>query len=165
MARGLVTSAEESATMSTKRNGPTVHVYGREASEALASATMTGVVRDAYGPADVLQVRDVERPTIGRGGVLVQVRAAGLDRGAWHIMTGRPYLMRIAGFGLRRPKVPGLGAELAGVVEAVDADVTGLAPGDAVFGTGRASFAEYAAAPPGTLAPMPANLTFEQAAA
>ena len=80
-------------------------------------------------------------------------------------MTGQPYLMRIAGFGLRRPKNPGLGSELAGVVEAVGPDVTGLAPGDAVFGIGRASFAEFSLASAGKLAQMPANVTYVQAAA
>ena len=126
---------------------------------------MKAVVRDRYGSADVLAVRDVERPVAGDGEVLVRVRAAGLDRGAWHVMTGQPYLMRIAGFGLRRPKNHGLGTELAGVVEAVGAGVTGLNPGDAVFGVGSASFAEYTVARPAGLAPAPANLTSEQAAA
>lgn len=81
------------------------------------------------------------------------------------MMTGRPYLMRIAGFGLRRPKKPGLGSELAGVVEAVGPDVTAFAVGDEVFGIGRASFAEYALARAGKLARMPANIVAVQAAA
>src|SRR4051812_47987316 len=80
-------------------------------------------------------------------------------------MAGLPYLLRVAGYGLRRPKLAGLGSELAGVVEAVGAKVTGLEPGDAVFGTCSASFAEYASARPDKLARMPANLSFEQAAA
>jgi NADPH:quinone reductase-like Zn-dependent oxidoreductase len=127
--------------------------------------TMKAVVRDTYGSADLLTVADVERPSIARDEVLVQVRAAGLDRGVWHVMTGQPYLIRVAGYGLRRPKTATLGSGLAGVVEAAGADVTGLAPGDAVFGVGRGSFAEYAPARPDKLARMPANLTFEQAAA
>jgi NADPH:quinone reductase-like Zn-dependent oxidoreductase len=130
-----------------------------------SALTMTAVERDAYGSADLLEVRTVARPIAAGADVLVAVGAAGLDRGAWHIMTGQPYLMRIAGFGLRRPKNPGLGAELAGVVEAVGPDVTGMAPGDAVFGIGRATFAQYALAPSGKLAAMPANLTYAQAAA
>ena len=130
-----------------------------------AALTMIGVERDAYGSADLLEVRTVARPTTAGADVLVAVSAAGLDRGAWHIMTGQPYLMRIAGFGLRRPKNRGLGSELAGVVESVGPDVTGMAPGDAVFGIGRASFAQYALAPSGKLAAMPANLTYAQAAA
>ena len=130
-----------------------------------AALTMIGVERVAYGSADLLEVRTVARPTTAGADVLVSVSAAGLDRGAWHIMTGQPYLMRIAGFGLRRPKNRGLGSELAGVVESVGPDVTGMAPGDAVFGIGRASFAQYALAPSGKLAAMPANLTYAQAAA
>jgi NADPH:quinone reductase-like Zn-dependent oxidoreductase len=126
---------------------------------------MKAIVRDRYGSADVLHLRDVELPRVGDEEVLVRVRAAGLDRGAWHIMAGLPYLLRAAGYGLRRPKVAGLGSELAGVVEAVGANVTGLEPGEAVFGTCAASFAEYASTEPHKLARMPANLSFEQAAA
>ena len=126
---------------------------------------MKAIVRDRYGAADVLALRDVPVPDIGDDEVLVRVRAAGLDRGAWHIMAGLPYLIRLAGYGLRRPKAAGLGSELAGIVEAAGAGVTGLQPGEAVFGTCRASFAEYAVARPDRLARMPSNLTFEQAAA
>src|SRR4051812_5746346 len=127
--------------------------------------TMKAIVRHRYGSADVLELADVDVPRAGDDEVLVRVQAAGIDRGAWHIMAGLPYLIRVAGFGVRRPKTAGLGSELAGVVEAVGANVTGLGAGDAVFGTCRASFAEYAAARADKLAPMPANLSFEQAAA
>jgi NADPH:quinone reductase-like Zn-dependent oxidoreductase len=141
---------------------------GTDAAQAQATRqlppTMRALVRDAYGPADGLQVREVPRPTAGRGEVLVRVAAAGLDRGAWHLMTGQPYALR-AVTGLRRPKDPGLGTELAGVVEQVGADVTGFAIGDAVYGGGRSSFAEYATARPGALARRPVNLTDQQAAA
>jgi NADPH:quinone reductase-like Zn-dependent oxidoreductase len=126
---------------------------------------MKAIVRDRYGSADVLELRDVELPEVGGEEVLVRVRAAGLDRGAWHIMAGLPYLIRVAGYGVRRPKAAGLGSEMAGVVDAVGAKVTGLRPGEAVFGTCRAAFAEYAVARPDRLARMPANLTFDQAAA
>src|SRR4051812_8522759 len=126
---------------------------------------MKAIVRDRYGSADVLRLSDVEVPEVGEEEVLVRIRAAGLDRGAWHIMAGLPYLLRAAGYGLRRPKVAGLGSELAGVVEAVGANVTGLEPGEAVFGTCSASFAEYASVRPDKLARMPASLSFEQAAA
>jgi NADPH:quinone reductase-like Zn-dependent oxidoreductase len=81
-----------------------------------------------------LQVREVARPAAAAGEVLVRVQAVGLDRGALHIMTGRPYLMRLAGFGVRRPKDPSLGTELAGMIEAVGAEVSGLAVGDDVTG-------------------------------
>ena len=126
---------------------------------------MKAIVRDRYGSADVLRLSDVEVPEVSDEEVLVHVRAAGLDRGAWHVMAGLPYLLRAAGYGLRRPNVAGLGSELAGVVEAVGAKVTGLEPGEAVFGTCSASFAEYASTQPDKLARMPANLSFEQAAA
>ena len=127
--------------------------------------TMKAITRDAYGSADVVQVRDVAKPAARADEVLVRVRGAGLDRGAWHLMTGRPYLMRLAGFGMRRPKDPGLGAELAGVVEAIGSDVSGFAVGDAVYGVGKGAFAQYATARPAQLAVKPANLSFEQAAA
>lgn len=132
---------------------------------AVVVGTMKAIVRDRYGSADVLRLRDVELPQVGDEDVLVRVRAAGLDRGVWHIMAGLPYLVRGAGYGLRRPKAAGLGSELAGVVESLGRNVTGLEPGEAVFGTSSASFAEYALARPHELARMPANLSFEQAAA
>ena len=127
---------------------------------------MRAIVRDRYGPADVLALRDdVQVPEITDDEVLVRVRAAGLDRGAWHVMAGLPYLIRIAGYGLRAPKTAGLGSELAGVVEAVGAKVTHFKLGEAVYGVSNAAFAEYAPAHPEKLAPMPANLSFAQAAA
>jgi NADPH:quinone reductase-like Zn-dependent oxidoreductase len=95
----------------------------------------------------------------------VQVRASGLDRGAWHMMTGRPYAIRLAGFGMRAPKNPVIGGDLAGVVVAVGSDVTRFRAGDEVYGAGRGSFAEFAAASQDKLARKPAGLTFEQAAA
>ncbi len=131
--------------------------------------TMQAIVRDQYGSADGLQLRDLEMPTINDHQVLIRVHAAGLDRGAWHMMTGRPYLMRLAGFGLRQPKNITLGSDVAGVVEVVGQQVTGLRPGDKVFGTcfgtNNGSFAEYAVARANKLALIPANTSFEQAAA
>ena len=132
---------------------------------APAARTMRAIVRDRYGSADVLALRDVPIPEAGDDEVLVRVRAAGLDRGVWHIMAGVPYVMRVAGYGVRRPKAAGLGSEVAGVIEAVGANVTDPRPGDAVYGTCGASFAEYAVARADRLARAPANLTFEQAAA
>ncbi|GAB3802995.1 NAD(P)-dependent alcohol dehydrogenase [Micromonospora zhanjiangensis] len=126
---------------------------------------MKAIVQDRYGSADVLQFRDVDPPTPGTGEVLVRVRAAGVDPGVWHLMTGRPYLVRALGFGLRRPKAAVRGRDLAGVVEAVGAGVTGFRPGDEVYGTSdTGSFAEYATAPVSRLATKPARLSFEQAA-
>ena len=127
---------------------------------------MKAIVQDAYGSADVLKMRDIAAPVPGRGEVLVRVRAAGADPGVWHMMTGVPYLMRVLGFGFRRPKVPVRGLALAGVVEAVGPEVTALQAGDEVCGVCRSgSFAEYAVAKPDRLVPKPAGLSFEQAAA
>ena len=126
--------------------------------------TMQAAIRRLYGPADLVHLEDVEKPTVKEGEVLVRVRAAGVDRGVWHLMAGKPYLMRIAGFGLRAPKNPVLGRELAGVVEGVGDGVTRFKPGDEVFGIGEGSFAEYVAAKEDRLAPKPQNLSFEQAA-
>ncbi len=126
---------------------------------------MKAIAHDRYGPAEDLELRDLDRPEIASDEVLVRVRAAGVDRGVWHVMTGLPYPLRLAGFGLRAPKNPVLGRELAGVVEQVGADVTRFQPGDEVFGVGEGSFAEYVRAREDKLAAKPANLTFEQAAA
>jgi NADPH:quinone reductase-like Zn-dependent oxidoreductase len=130
-------------------------------------ATMKAIVQDAYGTEDVLQYRDIDKPAPRDGEVLVRVRAAGLDRGVWHVMTGLPYLVRVVvpTMGLGRPKVPVRGMDLAGQVEAVGGGVTRFRPGDAVFGWADGSYAEYASVPEGQLVPMPANLGFEQVAA
>jgi NADPH:quinone reductase-like Zn-dependent oxidoreductase len=126
---------------------------------------MKAVVQERYGPPDVLELREIETPVAGDDDVLVRVRASGVDQGVWHLMAGLPYLVRLAGVGLRAPKNPVRGYDVAGRVEAVGANVTRFRPGDEVFGTCRGSFAEYARARPDRLAPKPANLTFEQAAA
>jgi NADPH:quinone reductase-like Zn-dependent oxidoreductase len=123
------------------------------------------IAQNVYGPADVLQLRDVEQPSIGDDEVLVEVRAAGVDPGVWILMAGQPYLARL-GFGLRRPRVAVRGRDLAGVVAAVGPKVTRFQPGDEVFGASTAgTYAEYAAAPESRLARKPANVSFEQAAA
>jgi len=93
------------------------------------------------------------------------VHAAGVDRGVWHVMTGLPYPIRLAGYGFRAPKIGVPGTDLAGVVTAVGADVTRFAPGDEVFGTGIGTYAEYARAREDQLTAKPTTLTFEQAAA
>jgi NADPH:quinone reductase-like Zn-dependent oxidoreductase len=126
---------------------------------------MKAIVQDVYGTADVLELRDIARPAAGKGEVLVSVRAAGVEQGVWHLMTGLPYLIRLFGFGLKKPKVPVRGREVAGVVEAVGAGVTRLKAGDEVFGTSEGSFAEYVCAQEGRLAAKPRNLSFEEAAA
>jgi NADPH:quinone reductase-like Zn-dependent oxidoreductase len=128
---------------------------------------MTAIVQDEYGPApeDVLRLEEIDSPTIGENDVLVRVHAASVDRGTWHIMAGLPYPIRLAGFGFRRPKHRNPGRSLAGTIEAVGADATGLERGDAVFGICDGSFAEYACVRMDKLARKPANLSFDQAAA
>lgn len=125
---------------------------------------MKALVQDRYGSAEVLEFRDMDQPTPGRDEVLVRVVAAGMDRGAWHFMTGQPYLMRMLGFGVRAPSVPVPGTNFAGVVEAVGPGVNAFAPGDEVYGASRGTFAQYAVAPVGKVAPKPPQLSFEQAA-
>jgi NADPH:quinone reductase-like Zn-dependent oxidoreductase len=129
------------------------------------ASSMRAVTQDRYGSAEVLHHATIARPATGDKDVLIRVRAAGLHIGDWHLMTGKPYLMRIMGFGLRAPKARVRGTDVAGTVVAVGAHVTGVQAGDEVFGTCDGSFAEYATARPDALAPKPANLSYEQAAA
>ena len=136
-----------------------------EARPATTPGTMRAIVQDAYGEADVLRLEVIDRPTIGDAEVLVRVHAAGVDQGAWHLMAGLPYPIRLAGYGLRAPKTRVRGRELAGRVEAVGKDVTSLRPGDEVFGIGEGTFAEYAPAAADKLAIRPAKLGVQQAAA
>lgn len=130
-------------------------------------ALMQAIVQRRYGtvPEDVLRLEQTARAAAADDEVLVRVRAAGVDRGTWHLMAGIPYLMRFIGLGLRGPKTPVPGWAVAGTIEAVGKDVTGLKPGDEVFGTCRGSFAQYTTTRASRLAPKPASLTFEQAAA
>ena len=127
----------------------------------MTSSTRTGtpsgtrmrtIVQDSYGNSDVLRLDDLPRPDIKDDQVLVRVHAAGLDRGTWHLMTGTPYAVRLA-MGLRRPKQPAPGRDVAGIVEEVGAAVTRFAPGDEVFGMGDGTFAEYAAVRGGQTGP------------
>jgi NADPH:quinone reductase-like Zn-dependent oxidoreductase len=125
---------------------------------------MRAIVQNAYGGPGVLRLAEIERPEITADEVLVHVRAAGVDRGTWRLMTGQPYLMRILGFGFRRPKNPVPGRDVAGTVVEVGSAVSRFEPGDEVFGISRGSYAEYAAAREDKLDHKPANLSFEQAA-
>lgn len=130
------------------------------------SPTMRAMVQDRYGaPDDVLRLSHVPRPAIGDDEVLVRVRAAGVDRGVWHIVTGLPYPIRLAGYGLRAPKEPTPGMDVAGEVVAVGDDVRRLQVGDEVYGVAKGSFAEYARAAESSLVPKPPSLTWEQAGA
>ncbi len=125
---------------------------------------MKAVVQDRYGDADVLALRDIEEPVPADDEVVIRVRAAGVDPGAWHLMTGRPYLVRL-GFGLRAPKVKVRGRDVSGTVQTVGQGVTRFKPGDDVYGTVEGSFAELACASETRFAHKPGSLTFEQAAA
>src|SRR4029450_7308121 len=135
---------------------------------------MKAIVQDTYGPADVLELREIERPEVGENDVLVRVRAAGSGPDVWHIMTVQPYMARAA-LGFRRPKVRVRGGDVAGTGEAGGVSGTGFRPGHGVSasrtvegvrgGAEGRSFAEYAVTSPDKLVPNPANLSFEQAAA
>jgi NADPH:quinone reductase-like Zn-dependent oxidoreductase len=127
--------------------------------------SMKAIVQRAYGSADVLEFVDIDKPILGDDDVLIRVHAAGLHVGDRHVMTGRPYLLRLIGFGILAPKVLVRGMDVAGTVEAVGKNVTEFRQGDEVFGTCEGAFAEYARGPARNFAPKPRNLTFEQAAA
>ena len=134
---------------------------------APGQATMRAIVQDRYGtaPEGVLRLEQITTPRIAANEVLVQVRAAGVDRGTWHLMAGQPYVMRILGFGFRGPKNPVPGLDVAGTVIAAGAAITRFRAGDEVFGIARGSFAEYAVAREAKLVRKPAALSFAQAAA
>ena len=125
---------------------------------------MKAIVYERYGSPVVLELRDIDKPAVTDDGVLVRVGAASANPYDWHFMRGKPYFMRLM-FGFFKPKAHGLGADLAGEVEAVGKAVTRFRVGDSVFGEGAGAFAEYAAVPERTLALKPSNLSFEQAAA
>jgi NADPH:quinone reductase-like Zn-dependent oxidoreductase len=128
---------------------------------------MKAIVQAEYGtePESVLRLLEIAKPEIGDDDVLVRVRAASVDRGTWHVMTGRPYLIRAVGFGLRAPKAPNPGRSLAGTIESRGKNVTEFAPGDEIYGSCEGSFAEYARAAVDKVASKPANLSYEEAAA
>ena len=125
---------------------------------------MKAILRDGYGSVEVLRLAETDKPVAREPEVLLRVHAADVDQGVWHLMTGTPYAMRLAGFGIRAPKNPLLGYDVAGRVEAVGAQVTEFRPGQELFGTCRGSFAEYAVASADRLLPKPDNVSFEQAA-
>ena len=124
---------------------------------------MKAIVQDRYGSAEVLQAREIEKPAIGDNEVLVRVHAASIHVGDWILMTGSPFIMRLA-TGLRKPKNPVPGTDVAGTVEAVGKNVTNHHPGDEVFGWAAGAFAEFAHASEDQFVEKPANLTFEEAA-
>ncbi len=128
------------------------------------TGTMRAIVQRAYGSTETLQLDEIARPAVGAEQVLVEVRAAGVDRGTWHLMTGKPYLVRLLGFGLTRPRNPVPGADVAGRVVAVGSDVERFKVGDEVFGIANGSHAEFAVADADKLAQKPASLPWEEAA-
>ena len=129
-----------------------------------ATGLMQAVVQPSYGSAETLHLKEVVRPDIGAAEVLIEVHAAGVDRGVWHLMTGMPYLVRLAGYGITKPKqqVPGL--DVSGTVVAIGDGVTRFEVGDEVFGIARGAYAEYAVAEEKKLSHKPGNITFDQAA-
>jgi len=125
---------------------------------------MKAIVQDKYGSPDVLELREIDQPVVKDDDVLVRVHAASVNPADWHLLTGTPYVARMAS-GLRKPKVQIPGLDMAGRVEAVGGNVTQFRPGDEVFGQNASAYAEYVCVPEDGIAPKPANLTFEQAAA
>ena len=148
----------------TDRTRAAADIEARVTAADRGDGGMRAVVQDRYGDAEVPAVRMIDRPKIAADEVLVRVEAAAVDRGVWHLMTGRPYAVRAAGYGIRRPKQPVPGRDLAGTVVEVGADVTDFSVGDAVYGIGTGTFAEYARASAAKLAHRPEHLTAEQAA-
>src|SRR3954453_1435285 len=126
---------------------------------------MRAVLQLEYGPPDVLHLEEIALPAIGDDELLIRVHGAGLDRGSWHLMTGQPYLMRVMGYGFRRPKNRVAGRDVAGTVEDVGAAVTRFVVGEEVFGISEGAFAEFACVREDKLARKPAKLSFEEAAA
>ena len=125
---------------------------------------MKAIFHEQYGPPDVVEVREVDTPAIEDNQVLVRVHASSVNPAEWYEITG-PWFARLFGGGIRKPKSTRVGADLAGRVEAVGVEVTEFQPGDEVFGTSGASWAEYAPAREVRLVPKPANVSFEEAAA
>src|SRR5205823_10178873 len=127
--------------------------------------TMKAIVRERYGSPDVLELKNIDRPAIDDDSMLLRVRAASINAYDWHMLRGSPSLVRLMA-GLRKPKSSAMGVDVAGQVEAVGKNVTQFRPGDEVFGSRTGSLAEYVrATAKSSLAPKPAGLTFEQAAA
>lgn len=127
---------------------------------------MNAITYHEYGAPDVLELQEIDTPAPSDDQVLVRVMAASVNPANWHLVRGAPYVMRLAGSGLRKPKNHSLGSDIAGQVESVGQNVTRFRPGDEVFGfVGKGGFAEYTCASEGLLSQKPSSLTYEQAAA
>ena len=140
----------------------------------MKGGVVKAIVQNKYGsPDDVLKLSDIDKPVVGDDEVLVRIRAASVHPDVWHVVTGRPYVLRLMGAGLLKPKNPVPGTDLAGLVESVGKNVIRFKPGDEVFGETHlelqwrngGAFAEYASVPQDALAIKPIGITFEQAAA
>jgi NADPH:quinone reductase-like Zn-dependent oxidoreductase len=129
-----------------------------------SSTTMRAIVQRAYGSSETLELTETARPAVEADQVLVEVHAAGVDRGVWHLMTGLPYLVRLMGYGFTRPNVQTPGTDVAGRVIEVGPGVERFRVGDEVFGIARGSYAQFAVADADKLAHKPASISFEQAA-
>lgn len=125
---------------------------------------MKAIAYHRYGSPDVLKCEEIEKPAVGDDEVLLKVRAASVNPVDWHLMEGKPFLVRLSGLGLLKPKDTRLGRDVAGQVEGVGKNITQFKPGDAVFGACPGAFAEYACASESRLAMKPDSVTFEQAA-
>lgn len=146
--------------MQTLTNDPETGTW-----ESPLPTTMRALTQRRYGTSDIVELDRVATPAIDADQVLIEVHAAAVDRGTEHLMTGRPWLVRLAGFGMFRPKQPVIGLDVSGIVRAVGAEVTRFEVGDAVFGIANGSIAEYAAASESKLAHQPTGVDAEQAAA
>jgi NADPH:quinone reductase-like Zn-dependent oxidoreductase len=169
MSNSAATEKTESVANTADSTSSTMHADRSSEESSRRDGRMRAVVHTRYGSPDALKVRDVKRPTPDPGEVLIRVHAASVNAADWHVMRAEPFLVRLMGYGIRTPKHPGFGADVAGEVEAVGSDVTAFQPGDRVFGdlskSGRGSFAEYVCASEDALAPIPDGVTFEEAAA
>lgn len=141
-----------------------MHTINDRSRNPVSEHTMKAVTQRAYGSAEVLDLASIERPSIADDEVLIEVVSAGLDRGVWHLMTGLPYLIRIMGYGLTKPKNSVPGMDVAGRVVDIGRDVSRFAVGDEVFGIGSGTFAEFATAKESKLVHKPDNVSFEHAA-
>lgn len=157
---------EHTSIRRTPGNAPTTFEdTGADSEEEnVSNEQMQAIVQDRYGSAAVLELRTIDRPEVASDQVLIEVHAAGVARGVWHLMTGLPYVIRVAGYGFRSPKNPVVGLDVAGRVVAIGDNVTRFEPGDEVFGVGKGSYAQYATADQNKLAKKPTNATFEEAA-
>src|SRR5207302_8732486 len=157
----------------TQTNGKTTRAgplqADREAFQVASADTMKAIVYTKYGSPDVLQLKEVAKPTPKDNEVLVKVHAASVNAGDWHLLRAKPFLMRLMGYGLLKPKHTILGTDIAGWVEAVGRNVTQFQSGDEVFGNtakyGFGGFAEYVSVPEEALVLKPTTLSFEEAAA